>query len=221
LIRDQSPDILFIYETKISPPQVSTNFNSFDFFLISQVAISGSSSGLILSSLECFTSNKNNISAWCYSNPPQSLWILSCVYGHPNRRDRLAFWDSFASIGDGFEASWLYIGDFNSVLDQYEKIGGRPVSSSSHCPFKRFIDHFCMIDVGFAGNSLTWSNNIKGLENIKERLDRGLASPSWVHLYPDFSLIHLFAQNLDHNPISINTNNSSCFLPRPFRFEEL
>ena len=77
-----------------------------------------------------------------------------------------------------------------------------------------------MINLGFVGNPFTWSNNRKGLENIKERLDRGLASPSWVHLHPDFSLIHLPAHNLDHNPISLNTNTSSCCLPRPFRFHE-
>jgi hypothetical protein len=77
-----------------------------------------------------------------------------------------------------------------------------------------------MIDVGFVGNPFTWSNNIHGLENIKERLDRGLASPAWVHLHPDFSLIHLPAHNSYHNPIYFTTNSSSCFLPRPFRFEE-
>jgi hypothetical protein len=93
-------------------------------------------------------------------------------------------------------------------LDQTEKIGGRP-------------DHFGMIDVGFAGNPFTWNNNKKGLENIKERLDIGLASPSWVHLHPEFSLVHLPAHNSDHNPITLNTNTSSSFLPRPFRFEEL
>jgi hypothetical protein len=58
------------------------------------------------------------------------------------------------------------------------------------------------------------------LENIKERLDKGLASPSWVHLHLKFSLIHLSAFNSDHNPISLNTNTTSCFLPRPFLFEE-
>ena len=105
-------------------------------------------------------------------------------------------------------------------MDQSEKIGGRPISSSSNCPFKRFIDHFGMIDVGFAGNPFTWSNNRISLENIKERLDRGLAYPSWVLLHPDFSLIHLPALNSDHNPISLNTNTTSYFLPRPFRFEE-
>ena len=51
-------------------------------------------------------------------------------------------------------------------------------------------------------------------------LDRGLASPSWAHLHPEFSLIHLSAHNSDHNPMSLNTNTTSCFLPRPFKFEE-
>jgi hypothetical protein len=52
-------------------------------------------------------------------------------------------------------------GDFNSVLDQSEKIGGRPVASSSNCAFRKFIDHFGMIDIGFAGNPFTWNNNKK------------------------------------------------------------
>jgi hypothetical protein len=199
--------------------------NRLGFFLISQVAASGSSGGLALAwhprvELECFASDKNSISTWCFSDPSHSPWILSCVYGPPNRRDRRAFWDSFASIGEGFEASWLCIGDFNSVVDQTKKSGGRPVDSSSYCPFRNFIDHFGMIDVGFVGNSFTWSNNIQGLENIKERLDRGLTSRAWVHLHPDFSLIHLPAHNLDQNPIFLTTNSTSCFLPRPFRFEE-
>jgi hypothetical protein len=196
---------------------------------MTQVAASISSGGLVLTwrpgvDLECFISKSNNISAWCYSDPPppppNSPWILSCVYGPPKRSDRRVFWDSFAAIGDGFEASWLCISDFNSVINQSEKTGGRPVSSSSKCPFRRFIDHFGMIDVGFARNPFTWSNNRTGLENIKERLDRGLASPSWVLLHPNYSLIHLPAHNSDHNPISFNTNSTSYFLPRPFRFEE-
>jgi hypothetical protein len=40
-----------------------------------QVVASGSSGGLVLTwrpgaDLECFISNTNNISAWCYSDPP-------------------------------------------------------------------------------------------------------------------------------------------------------
>jgi hypothetical protein len=199
--------------------------NRLGFFIFSQVVATGTSGGLVLSwrlgiELECFVSNKNNISAWCYYDPPTSPWILSCVYGPSNISDRMAFWDSFAAIGESFEASWLCIGDFNSILMQAKKQGGRPVAGSSQCPFKRFIDNFGMIDLGFPRNPFTWSNNRQGLENIKERLDRGLASPSWIHLHSEFSLIHLSAHNSNHNPISLNTNSTCCFLAIPFRFEE-
>jgi hypothetical protein len=89
---------------------------------MSQVAAFSSNGGLALAwclgmELDCFAYDKNNISEWCFSDPPNSPWILSCVYGPPNKRDRRAFWDAFASIGEGFEASRLFIGDFNSVLD--------------------------------------------------------------------------------------------------------
>jgi exonuclease III len=139
LIRDQSPDLLFLSETKISPSQVSATLNKLGFFLMSQVPASGLSGGLVLSwrpgvDLECFSLNKHSISAWCYSDPPQTPWIISCVYAPPKRSDRLKFWDSFSEIGKGFEASWLCIGDFNFVLDQTEKKGGRPVANSSNLP---------------------------------------------------------------------------------------
>jgi exonuclease III len=75
LIRDQSPDILFLTETKSSLPQVSATLNRLGFFLMSQVAPIGSSGGLVLSwrpgiDLECFVTKKNNISAWCFSTLP-------------------------------------------------------------------------------------------------------------------------------------------------------
>ena len=225
LIRDQSTDILFLTETKSSPLQVSVTLNRPGFFLMSQVAPIGSSGGLVLFwrpgvDLECFVTNKNNISAWCFSDPLHSPWIMSCIYEPPDRKDRLAFWASFESFGSLFEAPWLCIGDFNSVLDQTEKLGGHPVSSTSNCPFRNFINLFGMIDLGFVGNPYTWSNNRQGMHLIKERLDRGLASPNWIHLHPEYFLLHLPALTSDHNPISLTTNNSSCFLPRPFRFEE-
>jgi hypothetical protein len=105
-------------------------------------------------------------------------------------------------------------------LDQSEKLEGRLVASSSHCPFKQFIDHFGLVDLGFVGNPYTWCNNRQGAASIKERLDRGLASLNWIHLHPEFSLKHIPASSFDHHPISLNTAFFSSFLPRPFRFEE-
>jgi hypothetical protein len=106
------------------------------------------------------------------------------------------------------------------VLDQNEKQGGRLVASSSSCPFKQFIDHFGLVDLGFAGNPFTWCNNRQGHASIKERLDRGLASLSWIHLHPEYSILHIPATNSDHHPILLNSDYHSALLQRPFRFEE-
>jgi hypothetical protein len=96
LFRENNHDVLFLSETKSPPPQITSILNRLGFFLMIQFAPIGSSGGLVLTwrpgvELECFISNKHNISAWCYSDPPNSPWILSCIYGPPDKIDKLAF----------------------------------------------------------------------------------------------------------------------------------
>jgi exonuclease III len=224
LVHDNRPKILFLSETKSSPSLVSSILNQLGFFSMSHVALSGSRGGLVLAwlvgiDLECFITNKNNITTWCFSDPPVSPWILSCIYGPHSFKDKYHFWDSLTFVGENFVSPWFYIGDFNFVLDQSEKLGGRLVASSSSCPFRNFIDQNGLIDLGFAGNPYTWCNNRRGPAIIKERLDRSLASPSWINLHPEFSILHLPACSSDHNPVSLNTAFPSPYLHRPFRFE--
>jgi hypothetical protein len=126
----------------------------------------------------------------------------------------------FTSVGGNFDPSWLCIGDFNAFLSQADKLGGRPVVHSANVGFKNFINHFGVVDLGFAGNPYTWCSHRQGFATIKERLDRGLATSNWIHLHPKYSLFHIPAFNSNHNPISSNTNSYSLFLPKPFRFEE-
>jgi hypothetical protein len=148
---------------------------------MTHVAPIGSCGGLVLTwrlgvELESFLSNKNNIIAWCYSDPPNHPWILSCIYVPPEKLYKPAFWDSLTVVDEDFVGLWLYIRDFNFVLDQSKKLRGRPVASSSHYPFRGFIDQHGLVDLGFVGNPFTWCNNRQGSATIKERLDKGLAS---------------------------------------------
>jgi hypothetical protein len=65
---------------------------------MTHVAPIGTCGGLVLTwrlgvELECFHTNRNIISAWCFSDPPSSPWILSCIYGPPETLNQPAFWD--------------------------------------------------------------------------------------------------------------------------------
>lgn len=77
-----------------------------------------------------------------------------------------------------------------------------------------------LVDLGVSGIPFTRSNNRQDLGIIQERLDRGLASHPWLHLFPEFSLLHIPAFSSDHNPIFLNSSDSSPSIPKPFKFEE-
>lgn len=46
-------------------------------------------------------------------------------------------------------------GDFNAILEQKEKMGGKPFTSGSQCRFKQLIDELGLIDLGFIGYPYT------------------------------------------------------------------
>lgn len=74
--------------------------------------------------------------------------------------------------------------------------------------------------LGFTGTLFTWSNHQDGHNLIRQRLDRGMASSQWIHLFPSFSILHFPASSSDHNPLLLDTAQSANFLFRPFKFEE-
>lgn len=61
-------------------------------------------------------------------------------------------------MGSVFNALWLLVEDFNTVLSQMDKIEGRSVASSSSGGLSGLIASFGFIDMGFNSCSYTWSN---------------------------------------------------------------
>jgi hypothetical protein len=186
----------------------------------------GTKGGLLLAwwhgvDLECFSITVNTINTWCYSNPPNKpLLLLVFMVLLKEKKNKSCFWDSLLNEGKDYYGPWLCIGDFNMILSQSEKYGGRPFTCPSNDHFHSFLDSFGMVDLGFFGNPFTWSNKHHDHHLIKECLDQGIANSQWVHLFPHFAVFHLFAQTSDHNPIILDTTSSDLSLLRPFRFEE-
>jgi hypothetical protein len=167
-----------------------------------------------------YSMSANILSVWCYFDPPHNKWLLTCVYGPPVYKNKSLFWNSLMDVGKDHYGPWLCIGDFNMILSQSDKYGGKPYASSSIDVFHGFMDSFGMIDLRFSGNLFIWTNRRRNHHLIKERLDRGIANPLWVQLFPHYSVQHLPTHSSDHNPILLNTIPTDLTLPYPFRFEE-
>lgn len=76
------------------------------------------------------------------------------------------------------------MGDFNCIVSQADKKGGRPMVSSSSGGMAGLMCEGGLIDLGFVDHQYTWSNKRVEAANIQERLDRGLANGEWKLLFP-------------------------------------
>ncbi len=75
--------------------------------------------------------------------------MLSAIYVPPIAHLRNVFWESLNKTGQSFCGPWLCIGDFNVLLSQSDKRGGRPFASSSTNIFGSLISDHGLIDLGF------------------------------------------------------------------------
>ncbi|KAL3617220.1 hypothetical protein CASFOL_038967 [Castilleja foliolosa] len=127
--------------------------------------------------------------------------LLTTIYAPCNPSKKSAFWDLIDAFNISDNSSWLMVGDFNDITSQSEKKGGLPYASSSKHSLYDNLDSLGLIDLGFAGNPFTWSNQRTGSANIQQRLDRAVANCNWISLFPKAIITHLPAIASHHSPI--------------------
>lgn len=94
-----------------------------------------------------------------------------------------------------------------------EKNGGNPISDSRRNKFIDAVNACNLMDLGFEGPAFAWTNLREGFANIKERIDKAFASPSWRHLFPEACIFHIPRTHSDHNPILINCSGILALRP--------
>jgi hypothetical protein len=146
-------------------------------------------------------------------------WQLTGFYGQPNLALREESWKLLSYLGSINSMDWLYLRDFNEVLDSIEKYGGNPKSFQQLEPFRNVVEECRLGDLGFKGSKFTWCNYREGNEFIKERLDRALATPGWCYLFPNVEVEVLAAQSSDHKPLWVRLTQSSGHHSRSFKYE--
>lgn len=97
-----------------------------------------------------------------------------------------------------------------------KKSGGRKVNGKYNFLLRKFLDNVHGMDVGFRGNTFTWCNRRSGMANIREILDRVIASTKWRTYFGNARVVHLNAIQLDHALILMNMCLDHPSLPKPF-----
>lgn len=100
---------------------------------------------------------------------------------------------------------WLLGEDFNEILSNEEKIGGRLRLEQHMSSFREVLDHCQLKDLKFIGNLFTWNNGQEREHHICEHLDRFLANTELEQQSQYRRVQHGFAAYFDHLPIILLT----------------
>ncbi|XP_074305507.1 uncharacterized protein LOC141640720 [Silene latifolia] len=149
-------------------------------------------------------------------------WRLTGIYGWSNNEEKWRTWQLMRDIKPLSTLPWLMIGDYNQILFEHEKKGGPPREQRLMDEFREAMNDCELLDIGFSGNNYTWWNRRSGPAAVYERLDRALATVSFLEACPMIQLSHLDFDKSDHVPLKL-----AMFSPekvrkgKRFRFEDM
>lgn len=83
-------------------------------------------------------------------------WRFTGVYGEPEWNQKHLTWDALSSIKGDLRMPWLLMGDFNEILYNLEKEGGRPRPQRQMQAFHDVLIECNLNDMGFVGDRFTW-----------------------------------------------------------------
>jgi hypothetical protein len=110
-------------------------------------------------------------------------------------------WDLIKRIKPLMNLPCLMMGDFNETMWQSEHFSKKKRNEKQMMDFRETLSYCDLHDLGFNGTPWTYDNKRQGKENVKVRLDRVVASPSWSDIYPQSNVSHLTSSRSDHCPI--------------------
>lgn len=113
------------------------------------------------------------------------------------------------------------MGDFNEVGSIWEKQGGGTCNRARLERFQQLLSNCALMDLEFKGPRFTWSNNQGEGSNIRERLDKALATMDWRIMFPYSQFFHELMIGSDHCPIVIYCCIPPKRVPYKFKFESM
>ena len=111
------------------------------------------------------------------------LWLIGGVYAKCSTIGRKELWAKSEELL-GLNLPTLIAGDFNSIADDEEKLGGAAFKDDQEVrEFHRFITRISLVDLQSTGPCVTWCNNQDPPRRVLKRLDRALANDAWLLAY--------------------------------------
>ncbi|TYJ37050.1 hypothetical protein E1A91_A05G349500v1, partial [Gossypium mustelinum] len=184
LLAANVPDIVFLCETKIH----SNGFHRIRTICRMEGCLAvdseGKSGGLALLWKEGVNVSVQNYSKFhidsLVSMDDGEKFRFTSFYGQTDPSLRQQSWDMLRRVKSMVNEGWIMGGDFNAILNNSEKEGGRRKPRTLMDDFCDVLEELSLTDVKTPNGWFTWTNNREGTRLVKERLDRFVISDEFM-----------------------------------------
>ncbi|XP_026442291.1 uncharacterized protein LOC113341748 [Papaver somniferum] len=126
--------------------------------------------------------------------------LVSGVHAHVKVVQRRFLWSEMQIISD-LKRPWIILGDFNAVMSDEEKVGGRLLNRNAMLEFNECINQYELLNAPKTGLQFSWSNCQQGNKRILCNLDRVLFNQQWLQKYGDWGFKVGMKIVSDHAPL--------------------
>ncbi|XP_071723124.1 uncharacterized protein [Rutidosis leptorrhynchoides] len=144
---------------------------------------------------------------------------VSFLHASTDFQKRTCLWQKLRAIHHINSLPWICMGDFNKVLNLWEKDGRRGMDHYQMVAFREMPNDCALMDIESKGCAHTWSNNRVGENLVRERLDRVLCNVEWRVEFPNAEAVALPALGSDHSPLILTLYLNILRRKKEFRFE--
>ena len=146
----------------------------------------------------CFSS-PNLVDLFVKSN--EGDFYLSFVYGNPNPSYRNHLWERLErTYTHRRHSPWLIMGDFNEIMSNSEKRGGRMRTEASFQDMRRMVRCCNFTDLKSTGDRFSWAGQ-RGNHYVSVCLDCTMANNIWHDMFPASETDFLEFGESDHRPL--------------------
>jgi len=129
------------------------------------------------------------------------LWVA-------DNRFRMFSWNLLRQLASYDINRWVCFGDFNEILWNDEKEGGRLRPENQMKEFTEALEDCKLQDLGYTGYMHTWRRGNSVDFHVRERLDRVVATNDWRLSFPNAIVQNLSISVSKHSPISLRTEGA-------------
>lgn len=146
-------------------------------------------------------------------------FFMSFVYGEPGYHGKEKIWERLMRIGAHRRACWGWVGDFNEILHNGEKIGGPSRSEKSFEDFREYVRACERAELSGFEDSFTWSG-VRGKKYIQCKLDRCFGNKEWKRSFAKATQVFLERLGSDHKPVLVRLLGHQSGPRGSFRFDK-